>query len=92
MAKVKLSKSFTMSLDEVREGIQKLADGLQEQQGMKYEWKGSDRIEFSHKSAKGFLQIEGNELVLELKLSMLYAAMASTVKKKITELADEHVT
>ena len=61
-------------------------------QGMNYQWEGQDRIVFNHKSGKGFVEIRGNELVLELKLGMMYAAMAPVVKSKITALANEYVT
>jgi putative polyhydroxyalkanoate system protein len=92
MSKVQLKKTFTMTLDEVREGLEKLGAGLKKAQGMNYQWESQDRIVFTHKSGKGFVEIRGNELVLELKLGMMYAAMAPMVKNKITDLANEHIT
>lgn len=92
MSKVQLKKKFTMSLDEVREGLEKLGAGLKETYGMDYQWEGKNRVSFSHKSGKGHVEIQGNELVLEIKLGMMYMAMAPMVKKRITELADEYVT
>lgn len=91
MAKVKITKTFTMPLDEVREGLEKIGKGLEAEHGLKYSWKHDDRVEFTHKSVKGFVEIQGNELLLELKLSMMFAAMAPVVKKRITEMADEHI-
>ena len=92
MSKVVVRKPFTMDLTEVRTGLEKLAQGLANEQGMKYQWKGDDRVEFSHKTAKGFIEIQGSELLLELKLSLLYAAMSSVVKNKIIALADEYIS
>jgi putative polyhydroxyalkanoate system protein len=76
---------------DVREGIDKLGQSLQAEHGLLYTWQSADRVEFKHKMAKGFLVIESEQLVLELKLSMFYAAMAPIVKKRIVELADEFV-
>ena len=91
MAKVKLSKHFTMNLEQVRNGMQEIADHLASEEGMKYRWVNEDRIEFSHKSGKGSLQISGSELKLELKIGMLYAAAAPLIKKKIMGFADEYI-
>lgn len=91
MAKVRVNKTFSMPLSDVRQGLENLGKGLQSEHGLNYSWKGENRVEFTHKSAKGFVQIDGNELVLELKLSMLFAAMAPIVKKHIEELASEHI-
>lgn len=92
MATIQLKKAFTMSLVEVREGLEKLGAGLKEAQGMEYHWEGENKVAFSHKSGKGHVEIKGKEVVLELKLGMLYSAMAPMVKSKLTELADEYIS
>ena len=91
MARVKVNKRFTMDVAQVRKGMQDIADHLQTEEGMKYQWVGEDRIEFSHKTGKGSLQITNDELQLELKISMLYAAAAPVVKKKVMAFADEYI-
>ncbi|NRB41917.1 MAG: polyhydroxyalkanoic acid system family protein [Pseudomonadales bacterium] len=91
MAKIKLIKPFTMDLEHVRKGMQDIADHLVSEEGMKYRWINEDRLEFSHKSGKGSLQIAGDVLQLELKISLLYAAAAPIVKKKIMAFADEYI-
>lgn len=92
MAKVRLTKPFTMCIDEVRQGMQDIAQRLQDEQGMSYKWVGDDRVEFSHKTGKGSLQVEGKVLVLELKIGLLYSAAAPMVKKKVMEFADKYIT
>ena len=91
MSKVSLIREFTIPLHEVRAGFDKLGQGLQEEHGMKYRWEGDDRISFHHKAAKGFIEIQGNKVVLELKLGMLYVTMAPIIRKRLTEFADEHL-
>ena len=80
-----------MPLHEVREGVEKLGQGLQKEHGLKYRWESDCRVSFNHKAAKGFIEIQGNKLVLELKLGMLYVAMAPVVRKKLMEFADEYL-
>jgi len=91
MAKIQLSKAFTMDLSDIKAGMLELAEGLQKEYGMKYKWDGEESISFTHKAGKGSLRIEGNELVLSIKLSMLYSATAPVVKKRISDWAEEHI-
>ncbi len=91
MSKVSLTREFTIPLQEVREGVEKLGKGLEDEHGLKYQWEGEDRVSFNHKAAKGFIEIRGNKVVLELKLGMLYVTMAPIIKKRLTEFADEHL-
>ena len=91
MAKVRISKVFTMPLDQVVEGMERIATELNKEHGMKYAWVSEQKVEFSHKAGKGFLAIEGTELILDMKISLLYAAMAPVVKKRVLEFADEYI-
>lgn len=91
MATINLEKQFTMPLDEVRKGIEKIANSLENDQGMKWSWQNEDAIEFSHKAGKGTLAIAGDKLVMQLKIGMLYAAVAPVVKKKVQDYADKHI-
>ncbi len=91
MAKVSITRSFTLDLEEVKAGMQTLADGLKSEHGMQYQWVSETQIDFKHKAGKGSLTIVGSELQLNLKLSMMYAAMAPIVKKRIHEWADEYI-
>lgn len=91
MATVKINKPFTMSLDEVKKGMEEIAEHLKTDQGMKYRWASEEKIEFSHKSGKGSLQIRGQELLLELKIGLLYSAAAPLIKAKVKQFADEYI-
>ncbi|MCV6613873.1 MAG: polyhydroxyalkanoic acid system family protein [Cellvibrionaceae bacterium] len=91
MARINIKKPFTMPRDEVKNGMKEIAEHLCDEHGMKYRWCGEERIEFSHKAGKGSLQVEGQEVVLELKLSLLFAAAAPLVKKHVHQFADEYI-
>lgn len=91
MANINIKKAFTMPVDDVRQGIEKMAASLKKDQGMNYSWVSEDRVEFSHKTGKGSLAIEGDELVMQLKIGLLYSAVAPIVKQKIQNYADKHI-
>lgn len=92
MATIHYKKAFTMSIEEVREGIEKLGQGLQSH-GLKYHWENAERAVFSHKGGKGFIVIKGNQVELELKLQgFKYAAMAPLIKNRIVSMAEEYIS
>ena len=92
MAKIKIQKTFTLPVEEVRAGLEKIGQGLKDEHGLNYQWVNDKRVEFTHKSVKGFVDINDNDIVLQLKLGMLYAAMAPVVKKRIAEMADKYIS
>ena len=91
MATIKISKKFTMPVEQVREGIDKLGESLQKEQGMQYHWENNTKAVFQHKAAKGFVCINIDCVDLELKMGLLYSAMAPLLKSKIQEMADAYI-
>lgn len=91
MATIEYGKPFTMTQDEVRLGIEKLAQNLKQDQGMEYRWENENKVSVKHKAAKGFVEIRGNEVYLELKLGLLFSAMAPMFRSKIKEVADKYI-
>lgn len=91
MATIKLNKKFTMPVEQVREGIEKLGESLQKEQGMKYRWESDNKALFQHKTAKGFICIKDDCVELELKVGLLFSAMAPLLKSKIEEMANQYI-
>ncbi|HEY9032583.1 MAG TPA: polyhydroxyalkanoic acid system family protein [Pseudomonadales bacterium] len=92
MSTVHFKKAFTMNLEDVRHGIEQLGQGLQKEHGLKYHWEGQHKAVFQHKAAKGHIAIKGNEIQLELKLGLMYAAMAPLIKSRIAAMADQYIS
>lgn len=89
MATIKVNKAYTMPMDELKQGIEKLGENLKAENGLEYHWETEQKVSLKHKAGKGDLKIEADQVVLQLKLGMLYSAMAPMIKKRIVELADE---
>ena len=92
MTKIRMTKDFTMPLDEIHEGIEKLGVALKENYGFEYKWEGKDRIEFKNKGAKGYIEIQGITIKLSIKLGMMYMAMAPMIKTKLEEFVNENIS
>lgn len=91
MASIEIKKAYTMSKTEITEGLEALAKKLQKKQGIQYQWENDEKIAFKHKAAKGSIVIKETEIVLQLKLGILYAAMAPMFKKQIQSYADQYI-
>lgn len=91
MSDIHIEKSFTMSLDELKQGIEKLAQQLQSEHGLQYQWDNDNQVSFKHKAAKGKVEIVGDVVQLSFKLGLLYKPMAGMIKSQINTLADKYV-
>lgn len=94
MSHLVMHRKHSMSTDELKEGLQKIADHLSENFGMKYEWKGDD-IHFNKSGAqggKGVLKVSDASLDLDLKLGLLARPFKSKIESELNRFLDEHLT
>lgn len=91
MSDIHIERTFTMPVDELKQGIEKLAQQLQSEHGLKYQWDNDSQVSFQHKAAKGQVQISGDTVQLTFKLGLLYKPMAGVIRSQINALADEHL-
>lgn len=90
MAKFSVSKSFTMSREEVREAAGKLAEQLKADHGLRYTWQG-DTARFSRSGIDGVLKIEADVIRVEVKLGFMASAFEGPLKKAMNEYLDRFV-
>ena len=91
MTTINVEKKFTMPIEDVRKGMEKIAKSLEQGQGMTWQWDNEDCVSFSHKAGKGTLFIEGDKLLMQIKMGILFAAVAPMIKKKVEAYAAKHI-
>ncbi len=91
MAKFSVSKSFTMSKEEVREAAEQLAEQLKADHGLRYTWQG-DTARFSRTGIDGVLKIEADAIRVDVKLGMLASAFEQPLKKAMNEYLERYVS
>ena len=91
MARFTISKHHTMSIDEVREAAEQLAQELKSAHGLRYRWSG-DTATFNRSGIDGKLQIDEGEITLSVKLGMLASAFERPLKQAIQDYLDQYVS
>ena len=91
MAGFTVSRTFTMSRDEVREAAEELAREMKTQYGIKYRWNG-DTASFRGSGVDGTLSIDGDVISLRVKLGFMAAAFERPLLNAVNAYLDEYVS
>lgn len=91
MAGFNVSRSYTMSKEEVRVAAEELARELKSQYGLNSRWKG-DTATFRGSGVDGSLTIEDDIISLKIKLGFMAAAFERPLLKVVNEYLDEYVS
>jgi putative polyhydroxyalkanoate system protein len=90
MATIHIKRKHQLDHETVKNEVQNLADKLSKELAASYKWQG-DRLVFKRSGASGHIDISGNEVDVEIKLSMLLTPLKGTVEKTVTNYLDERL-
>lgn len=91
MAGFSVSRTHTMSIDDVREAAEALARELKSQYGVTYQWRG-DAASFRGSGVEGTLTIDSETIGLRVKLGFMAAAFERPLRKAVNQYLDEYVS
>lgn len=91
MAGFRLTKSYTMSKDEVREAAQGLAASLEREHGVRSRWDG-DRVRIKGAGVDGVLSFHDGLIDVSVKLGLLASMFEVSLKKEVQRYLDTHVS
>lgn len=91
MASIRIKQAFTMPYDELREGLDKLAEKLGDQYQLDCGWESDDRLCFSHSGADGKIEIGEKEIDLQINLGMLMSAFKGIIEREVHSFIDEFI-
>ncbi len=91
MAGFSVSRSHTMSLEEIRESAEELARELKTQYGLTYRWQG-DTATFRGSGVDGKLSIDRDIISLRVRLGFLAAVFEQSLLRAVNEYLDEYVS
>ncbi|MEP5763572.1 MAG: polyhydroxyalkanoic acid system family protein [Halieaceae bacterium] len=91
MAGFSVSRSYTMSKDDVREAAEELAREMKTQYGLSYRWNG-DRATFRGSGVDGSLNIEDDTISVKVKLGLMAMAFEGSLRRAVNQYLDEHVS
>ena len=91
MASIQIKQAFTMPQDELRAGIDQLAEKLGQQYHLDCAWESDECLSFRRTGAEGEVNIGDAEVELNVSLGMLMSAFKSTIEKEIRDFIDEYI-
>jgi putative polyhydroxyalkanoate system protein len=91
MASIRIKQAFTMPYDELREGLDKLAEKLGDEYQLDCGWESDDRLCFSRSGADGKIEIGEEEIDLQINLGMLMSAFKGTIEREVHSFIDEFI-
>lgn len=91
MAGFTVTRSHTMSPEDIRESAEELARELKTQYGLTYRWQG-DTATFRGSGVDGKLSIDGDIISLRVRLGFLAAVFEQSLLRAVNEYLDEYVS
>lgn len=91
MASIQIKQPFTMPYDDLKAGLDELADRLGRQYQLDCGWESDDCLCFRRSGADGQVNIGDREIELNVKLGLMMSAFKSTIEKEIQGFIDEHI-
>jgi putative polyhydroxyalkanoate system protein len=91
MAFIQINQNFSMPYDELRVGLDKLADKLGEQYQLDCNWESDECLSFRRTGADGKIDIGDGEIELTVSLGMLMSAFKAPIEREIQTFINEYI-
>ncbi|MFT6053084.1 MAG: putative polyhydroxyalkanoate system protein [Halioglobus sp.] len=91
MAGFRLTKSYTMSKEDIREAAVGLAKNLESAHGVRSVWEG-DTVKIKGAGVNGRLSFDNGLVDVSVKLGLLASAFQGVLKSEMQRYLDEHIS
>ncbi len=91
MAEFKISKPYTMPIEDVRDAATGLAERLEKDHQLQSKWQG-DSVTIKGKGINGSLDFHDGQIDIYVKLGMMTSMFAPVLKKEMQRYLDENIS
>ena len=91
MAAIHVTQAYTMSHADLKQGLDELAEKLDEQYQLNCDWNSDDCMDIRRSGIDGQLTVGKQEIELTLNLGMLMSAFKGVIEREILTFIDEHI-
>jgi putative polyhydroxyalkanoate system protein len=91
MADIELTRSHSMGLDEGRTVVEEVAQQLEVDLGVQYEWDDEETLLFEGQGAEGQIDVRAQDIRLLINLSAFLKPMKGTLKAEAAKYLDRHL-
>lgn len=91
MADIELTRSHSMGLDDGRDAVEDVAQKLEGDLGIQYEWDDEQTLLFEGQGAAGQIDVRAEGVRILVNLSAFLKPMKGQLKKEAGEYLDEYL-
>lgn len=91
MSEFRLSKTHSMSREDLRDTARALADRLEAQHGLRSTWQGDDVVAVKGSGLDARLEIDDREIAVNVKLSLLASPFQGKLRAEIQRYLDDNI-
>lgn len=88
MSKIHIVRRHTLSLEEARAEVERIAQRVESEFGAHYAWEG-DTLSFARSGISGHIIVSEEALDLTVRLGLLLSAMRGQIEQQIAAKVDE---
>ncbi len=90
MATINIKRSHQLSLDEIRQKAERLAQNLTQRIGGKYRWQG-DTVHYTYTGVKARIDCSDSDVLIDIKLNFVASVFRGTIEEEVRETLDKHL-
>ena len=90
MADINITRSHSLGLDECRAAIERVAQNLEDELGVDYQW-AENTLQFDGQGADGHIEVESDAVHVAINLSAFLQPMRSRVQSEAEDHLDRHL-
>lgn len=90
MATINIKRSHQLSLDEIRQKAERLAQNLTQRIGGKYRWQG-DTVHYTYTGVKACIDCSDSDVLIDIKLNFVASVFRGTIEEEVRETLDKHL-
>jgi putative polyhydroxyalkanoate system protein len=88
MSKIHIVRRHTLSLQDAKAEVERIAQRIESDYGAEYAWDG-DTLCFARSGVSGHITVSDESLDLTVRLGLLLSAIAGQIEQQITAKVDE---
>jgi putative polyhydroxyalkanoate system protein len=91
MADIELTRSHSMGLDGGRDAVDNVAEKLEVDLGVQYEWDDEQTLLFKGQGAEGQIDVRADAVRILINLSAFLQPMSGTLKQEAGKYLDQYL-
>ncbi|MET1256130.1 polyhydroxyalkanoic acid system family protein [Aliikangiella maris] len=91
MSVIKIEKNHQLTIIQLKNRIEQMAEQIGEEFAIKYEWEDSTCMLFRGKGINGDIEFNSQQLVFTMRLGMMWRVLRNAIESKVTQAIEQNL-